>query len=95
MAKGKRRRSNRTETVSVAPSDQRETVSISKIENGFLIEKSGVKRGKWYSKKEFSAGKPSVVASVPSEAKATKSRSTTNHKGPVPLREVGYLNRSR
>lgn len=85
----KRRRSSSGTPVSIAPTDQRETVSISKIENGFLIEKSGVKRGKYYSHREFSPGKPSVVATVPKVPKATKAKSS--RRGPVSHREVGFL----
>jgi hypothetical protein len=89
----KRRRSGSTAPVSIAPTDQRETVSISKIENGYLIEKSGVKHGKYYSHREFSPGKPSVVASVPKPEPQTKRKSAPRK--PVALREVGFLRGER
>lgn len=48
-------------TVSM-PSDDRETVSIRKIKNGFLVERSGSKRGKYFRDEEFSATKPVLTA---------------------------------
>lgn len=77
-----------------APSNNSESVRISRIKNGYLIEKSGVKRGKYVSQTEYSPGKPVIAASVPT-AKAEK-RAAAPHAPrapgkPVALREVGFL----
>jgi hypothetical protein len=45
------------------PSDERESLSVRKIDNGWLIERSGSRKGKWFNSTEFSADKPSLVAS--------------------------------
>lgn len=92
MAKRSRGKNGPT-AVNLAPSGKSETVSISEIKNGYLIEKSGVKRGKYYSEREYSAGRPAIVATVPASKPAPKverPRSAGPSK-PVALREVGYL----
>ena len=96
MARRRKRSGSSTAPISVAPSDQRETVSITKIKNGYLVEKSGVKRGKYFSEKEFSPTKPVVSAMVPKGAPVSAARrSPARRPRPVPIREVGFLNRSR
>lgn len=71
------------------PTSDRESVSIRKIENGFLIERSGVtKRGEYQSTTEYSAGKPAVVC-TPSPAPSAPAARRRSEK-PAP-REVGYL----
>ena len=89
MAKRKsRRRSN--EIAVPAPHSQSESVSIREISNGYIIERSGMKRGKYFSHQEYSAGRPVISAAAPRPAKAmaaprTKTRPRSEH------REVGYL----
>lgn len=70
-----------------APSDERESISVRKIANGYLIERSGVKRGKYCSHTEYSPGRPVIAASKPTPAKAPASKRTTR----IPHGEVGYL----
>lgn len=93
----KRRKRSRSGSIAVpAPPTESESVRISKISNGYLIEKSGVKRGKYFSHQEYSAGRPVISASAPTAPKTPRPRASGRNKpGPVPLREVGYLNRSR
>lgn len=91
----KRRKSSTGGSIAVpAPPNESESVRISKIKNGFLIERSGVKRGKYFSHQEYSPGKPVIAASIPT-AKAEK-RAAAPHAPrapgkPVALREVGFL----
>lgn len=87
----KKTRHSRSVPVAIAPTDERETVSISKIKNGYLIEKSGSKRGKWYSHREYSATKPVVAATVAKEPAAKSHRHARAPRAPVPMREVGFL----
>lgn len=89
MAKRTRRRSTSQISVS-APASQSESVSIRQISNGYIIERSGVKRGKYVTHQEFSAGRPVISAATPPPAKSapaprTKTRPRSEH------REVGYL----
>lgn len=72
-----------------APSDERESISVRKIANGYLIERSGVKRGKYCSHTEYSPGRPVIAASKPIRAvgKAPSSKRTAR----IPHGEVGYL----
>ena len=90
MAKRKsRRRSN--EIAVPAPNSQNESLSVRQISNGFIIERSGVKRGKYFSHQEYSAGRPVISAAAPgpksqaATAPRTKTRPRSEH------REVGYL----
>jgi hypothetical protein len=89
MAKRKnRRRSN--EIAVRAPQSQNESLSVRQISNGFIIERSGVKRGRYFSHQEYSAGRPVISAAAPRPAKVvpaprTKTRPRSEH------REVGYL----
>lgn len=90
MAKRKsRRRSN--EIAVPTPHSQSESVSIREISNGYIIARSGVKRGKYFEHQEYSAGRPVIHAAAPatpkgrSEAPRTKTRPRSEH------REVGYL----
>ena len=90
MAKRKsRRRSN--EIAVPTPHSQSESVSIREIINGYIIERSGVRRGKYFSHQEYSAGRPVISASAPGPksqaamAPRTKTRPRSEH------REVGYL----
>lgn len=88
----KRRRSN---VVQIAPSDQRETVSIRKIKNGYVIEKSGVRRGKYYSEQEYSAAKPMVSAVPAATSKQPRNHSRVAKDAPAEYRGVGFLNGSK
>lgn len=89
MAKRKSRR--RSNDIAVpAPQSQAESVSIREISNGYIIERSGVKRGKYFSHQEYSAGRPVIHAAAPKPSKTTpaprtKTRPRSEH------REVGYL----
>jgi hypothetical protein len=94
MAKRKKRSGSTTIGVPI-PSNERESVNVRRIKNGYLIETSGMKGRKYVSEVEYSPGKPVISASVPKESVATGSRAAAKHKGPLPLREVGFLNRSR
>lgn len=87
--KRKRRRSN---SIAVpAPPSESESVSISKISNGYLISKSGTKRGKYFTHTEFSAGRPVIAAAgVPAKGKAKPAAKPKSRK-PVAHREVGFL----
>ena len=74
-----------------APASQSESVSIREISNGYIIERSGTRRGKYYSHQEYSAGRPVITAAAPPRPtkgppqKPRRSRSAASH------REVGYL----
>lgn len=93
MAKKRAKRRSAPNTVPV-PSNGT-NVSVRQIKNGFLIERSGMKGRKYVSETEFSPGRPTISANVPAAPKANKPRAAAKHSGPVPLREVGFLNRSR
>jgi hypothetical protein len=71
-----------------APADERESISVRKIANGYLIERSGVKRGKYCSHTEYSPGRPVIAA-----AKATpvSKRPASKRTARIPHGEVGYL----
>ena len=91
----KRRKKRASGNIAVpAPPTESESVRISKISNGYLIEKSGMKRGKYFTHQEYSPGRPVISANVPVEPKTSR-RAPAKHAGPIPLREVGFLNRSR
>lgn len=90
MAKKRPKRS--TAMAIPAPTDERENISVRKIRNGYLIETSGVKRGKYRSETEYSPGRPVVTATVPKVSKPTpRPRTETKPSRPVALREVGFL----
>lgn len=89
MAKRKSRSGSRSIAVP-APPNQQESVSIRRIANGYLISRSGTRRGKYFTHEEYSAGRPVVSAAVPkpaakspAAARARQPRSAGN--------EVGYL----
>lgn len=91
-AKTKSRRARHNEGIAVpAPHGQSESVSIREISNGYIIARSGVKRGKYFEHQEYSAGRPVIHAAAPAAAKGrteaprTKTRPRSEH------REVGYL----
>lgn len=84
----KRSRSTGGKNIAVsAPKDERESISVRKIANGYLIERSGVKRGKYISHTEYSPGRPVIAASKPAPAKAPASKRAAR----IPHGEVGYL----
>ena len=43
-----------------APAGPSESVQIRKISNGYLITRSGTRRGKYFSEDEYSAGRPVI-----------------------------------
>jgi len=45
------------------PVEDRESVSVRRIKNGWLISRSGTRRGDYYSEDEFSSAKPQLLAS--------------------------------
>ena len=51
------------------PSDDRESVTIRKITNGFLIERSGTRKGEYYSEQEYSPSKPQLLAAPAKKGK--------------------------
>jgi hypothetical protein len=56
MAKGK----------GIGPTDERTTVNIRKIENGFIVSKSGVgPKGEYFSKETYTPAKPEIVVQSP------------------------------
>jgi hypothetical protein len=65
-----RRRSTGGNAIPVpARSDESESLRIRPISNGYLITRSGQKRGKYFEHEEYSASKPVVTATVPSKPK--------------------------
>lgn len=92
MKKSKRSRTARGMMAVAAPPNEQESVSIRKISNGFLISKSGTRRGKYFSHEEFSAGRPVVVASA-SKAPAAPAKVARLRTAPAAAREVGFLRR--
>jgi hypothetical protein len=84
-----KRRSRGTSIGVPAPADERESVSIRKIANGYLIEKSGTKRGKYYSHTEYSPGRPMIAAAAPRPAKTAAPKAKARR--PSGHREMGYL----
>lgn len=68
----KRKQSSRSNQIAVAaPHGQSESVSIREISNGYIIERSEVKRGRYVSHQEYSAGRPVIMAAAPA-AKAER-----------------------
>lgn len=90
MAKRTKRRSTGGAIAVQAPHSQSESVSIRQIKNGYIIERSGVKRGKYHSEQEYSPGRPVISAAAPPARKAAPSRATSRPRTEHP-REVGYL----
>lgn len=91
MAKKRRTRSNDIAVPAPAGGKSSESISVRAIKNGYLISKSGVKRGKYFEETEYSAGRPVIAATgVPSKGQA---KPPGKHKAPkaVSHREVGYL----
>lgn len=67
MAKRPTKR-NASRPVSVsAPHGESETLRIRQISNGYLICRSGTKRGKYFDHEEFSPSKPVITASAPAK----------------------------
>lgn len=88
----KGRKRNRSNQIAVpAPQSQSESVSIRQISNGFIIERSGVKRGKYVTHQEYSAGRPVVSAAAPPESKSPAPARAQARPRNVAPREVGYL----
>jgi len=89
----KKRRSRASGAIAVpAPPTESESVRITKISNGYLIEKSGTKNGKYFSHQEYSPGRPVIAASIPKKVTAARpgtARRSQNHKAAP--REVGFL----
>lgn len=89
MAKRKTRRGGSGQIAVPSPTNQQESVSIRKIKNGYLISRSGSRRGKYFTEDEFSPGRPAVMASIPkptpakAPARRRQSRAASN--------EVGHL----
>lgn len=55
-----------------APSSDNESVRIRKISNGYLIARSGTKRGQYFEHEEFSPTKPVISATAPEKARPRK-----------------------
>ena len=87
----KRKRSGRATQMAVpAPPNEQESVSIRKIANGYVISRSGMRRGKYFTHEEYSAGRPVVTAAI-SKA-AAKGVKPERHAPRQPAeREVGFL----
>ena len=49
------------------PTDERESMSVTRIKNGWLIAREGTRKGKYFSEREFSAEKP-VLQAAPTKA---------------------------
>lgn len=60
-----------------APAAESESLNIRKIENGYLIDRSGYKRGKHFTRTEFSPTKPCITAGRPEPASRTASKGTS------------------
>jgi hypothetical protein len=89
VVKKRRRRSN---SIAVpAPPTESESIRVSKISNGYLISKSGTKRGKYFEHTEYSVGRPVIAAAGVPEKAAAKSPGKPNARKTVAHREVGYL----
>lgn len=72
MAKRPKRNGRTRGAVGIpAPHGESESVRIRKISNGYLITRSGMKRGKYVEHEEFSAGRPVITAQVAKPARAT------------------------
>lgn len=71
-----------------APTDERESISVRKIKNGYLIEKSGVVRGKYFSHTEYSPGRPVIAAA---KAAPVRKAPASKRSARIPHGEVGYL----
>lgn len=92
MAKRTKHRSTGSAIAVQAPHGQSESVSIRQIKNGYIIERSGVKRGKYHSEQEYSPGRPVVVsAAPPPPAKAARAAPKAETRPRREHREVGYL----
>lgn len=73
-AKPKRKKARRRSAgeVSVAPPHgESETLRIRQISNGYVISRSGMKRGKYVEHEEYSQTKPIITAGVPKRSPAT------------------------
>lgn len=44
------------------PVDELESMSVTRIKNGWLITRDGTRKGKYFSEREFSAEKPVLQA---------------------------------
>ncbi|ACI52214.1 hypothetical protein Gdia_2469 [Gluconacetobacter diazotrophicus PA1 5] len=53
-----------------APSSDSESVRIRKISNGYLIARSGTKRGQYFEHEEFSPTKPTITATAPAKPRS-------------------------
>jgi len=71
---GKSKARNSSPGLVTVPSSDNESLSIRSIKNGFLISRSGSRKGKYFSEDEYSPGKPVVTASVAKEAKPGSAR---------------------
>ena len=93
MAKKRRKHSNDIAVPAPAGGKSSESISVRAIKNGYLISKSGVRRGKYYEETEYSAGRPVIAATgVPGAGHAKpKAASHKRAAGPTAFREVGHL----
>ena len=64
---GKRRRSVNGIVVP-GPRGESESVRIRQIANGYLITRSGTKRGKYFEREEYAPSKPVITAAVPAKS---------------------------
>lgn len=89
----KRRKSRSGQIAVPAPPNESESIRVSKITNGYLIAKSGTKRGRYFEHVEYSAGRPVVsAAGVPTKGAAPrKAKPKASRKRSHVDREVGYL----
>lgn len=78
----KRARSRGRSIAVPAPAQESESVRIRKISNGYLISRSGTRRGKYFEHEEYSPGKPVVTAQVVRPPKAAaRPRQHPGHRG--------------
>lgn len=68
-----RKAAPRGQTLAAAPSGDSESVRIRKIENGWLISRSSVVRGRYKETEHFSAERPTVTAPATKSAARAKS----------------------
>jgi hypothetical protein len=90
MAKRSKSRSGSRAIAVPAPPNEQESVSIRKIANGYLISKSGTRRGKYFTHEEYSAGRPVVTAAAPKPV-AKRPAAARRRQSQSAGNEVGHL----
>lgn len=90
MAKRKAGRGSRAIAVPAPPNEQ-ESVTIRKIANGYVISRSGTRRGKYFTHEEYSAGRPVVSAAAVPKAVAKRPAAGRPRQPRSAGNEVGHL----